>query len=372
MPRRIFGVNESDYINEWLGCLEGDVSVLLFKKGKRMTVKSYSSYNSNARRINIPISLRGKKITSVGPLDHIIYTAYMLILMPFIFLQDLVIFMTPTFFTTITIPFLKLFRKKVYIVCIDPQLVLLNTYRKKRSPLVWIYWKFSRGLEIMSVRMADAVFVVSNYLKKDYDRLNKNVFLTTNGADTEAITKIPPRRISKDFTIVYLGSLDPWRGVDILIDAFKRLEKSDTKLLIIGGGPEESRLREMAKGNKNIVFMGYQEHDIAVSYAKGADLTVIPFRNDPILSSTLSMKPFEAIACGVPIIITNTGEHADLVRSLKAGIVVEPNSIDISKAVDKIIMNKKLHSELKLNVKKASTLVDFRKTRKIYFDMCNM
>ncbi len=369
MKKRIFGINESDYVNEWFGLLKNNVTVLLFKKGRKMSVKAYTSYSeSNVNRIDLPFNLRGGKITTVGPADHVLYTFCLFLLFPLLLLQDLIIFMTPTFFTTLIVPFLKIFGKKVYIVSIDPQLALYNTYQKRKSPVIGLYWRFSRFVELMAIRLADAVFVVSDYQMQDYKKYNKNIFLTTNGADLEAIEKIKPKRIFKDFTIAYLGSFDPWRGVDILVKAFKIVEKKNkAKLLLIGGGSDYEKIKDLAKGSKNIQFMGYTEHGKAISYMKGSDLIVIPFRDDPILRGTLSMKPFESIACGKPIIITNTGQHADIVKNFGAGLVVDANEEKIAEAIIRLMKNKNEYRSIKRAIKKGKNEVDFRRTRDIFY-----
>ncbi|MBI2578446.1 MAG: glycosyltransferase [Candidatus Aenigmarchaeota archaeon] len=369
MKKRIFGVHESDYVNEWLGPLEGKVTVMLFRKGKRMSIKSYTSYSdAHVRKIIIPFPLRGRKITEVGPADHLVYTFTLFLLLPLLLLQDLIIFMTPTFFTALTMPFLKLFGKKVYVVCVDPQTALYHTYQKRKSPLIGLYWMFSRYLEIMAVRTADSVFVVSEHLKKEYSRYNENVFLAMNGADLASIEKIKPKRMWKEFTIAYFGSFDPWRGVDMLVKAFKKVEKKrKSRLLLLGGGSQEASIRGLAGNDKNIHITGYINHDKAIEYLKGSDLTVVPFRDDPILKETLSIKPFEYMACGNPILITNTGQHADVVKSFGSGILVEPNEHDMADAIVKIIDDKKLYKKLKENSMKARKEVDFRKTRQAFY-----
>lgn len=371
MKKRIFGVHESDYVNEWLAPLQGKVTVMLFKKGKRMAIKSYTSYSdAHVRKITIPIHLRGRGVTEVSPLDHVVYTLSLFLLLPLLLVQDAIVFMTPTFFTTLVMPVLKLFRKKIYVVSVDPQLALYNTYERTRSPLVLLYWRFSRYLEIMAVKMADSVFVVSDYLRKDYQRYNKKTFLTMNGADLEKIEEIKPRRMWRNFTIAYFGSFDPWRGVDMLVNAFRNVkEKKKASLLLLGGGSQEPLIRKMAGSDKDIHITGYIEHDKAVSYLKGSDILVVPFRDDPILRGTLSIKPFEYIACGIPIVITDTGQHADLVKQLGVGLVAEPKEEKIAEAILKLMKDKKLYRRLKRNAERSKRDVDFRKTRETFYDM---
>ncbi|GEM_PF-1779323 len=370
--RRVYALQETDYVNEWFGNLNCRVTIPLFKPNNKIpTIKSYVVQpKKTIKTIRIPISLRGRKVTAVGLLDHFIYLMVNFFLLPVSLLHDTVIFFTPTFFTTIILPVFKLLRKNVYIICVDPQLALYYTYKSKGGVLLRFYWKLSNKLEINSVRMADKVFVVSSYLRKKYLKYNKNVVLTPNGADYFSIKKIRARKHDKNFTIAYFGSIDKWRGVDLLVKAFKivKTKNKNVKLLILGGGVEEENIRKMCSDDKNIFISGYIQHKKAISYCKDSDILVAPFRRDPILSRTSSIKVFEYIACGVPIIITKTGEHAKIVGDLGVGLLSKATPQDLAKKISVMINNKKLYMSIKSNLKLKSDIVDFKNTRKPFFE----
>ncbi|MFY0634938.1 MAG: glycosyltransferase [Vannielia sp.] len=61
-------------------------------------------------------------------------------------------------------------------------------------------------------------------------------------------------------TIGAIGRLDPQKGFDTLIAAFRAVERPDLALHIYGEGPEEGRLRALAEGDPRITFKGFAPH----------------------------------------------------------------------------------------------------------------
>lgn len=364
--KRIFAMQEATYVNEWFGMLQNKLTILLFKENPRMiTIKSYKPLREDhVSKILIPFKMIGRGTTETRLPYHFIYTIASFLLLPLILLHSASVFVTPSFFYTMIIPILKLFRKRIYLIVVDPQDVLYRTYRERGSFLVGLYWKFSRAMELMAVRSATKIFAVSQYLVDECKKYNTNVFLTPNGADTDSISKIKPKRMFKEFTIAYFGSFDEWRGVDMLIEAFKKLRNRRFKLLLLGGGSQEQDLRKLAKGDKNIYISGYIDHDEAIAYCKGADILVIPFRETPILRKTSSIKTFEYIACGVPIVATDTGEHAEWISKLGCGKIAKPTAGSIATVLSKLAENKEEYLQLSKNCKDAVEKVDYRNLRK--------
>ena len=370
---KIMALQETNYVNEWIGLLKGHnvKAVLIRPNPKLMSIKSYHSYDESfVQKIYLPFKARGRKIASVGIFEHFFYTLFAFMLLPVALMQDVIIFVVPSYFHTIIIPFLKLFGKKIYIIVIDPQEVLKETAEKNK--LFKIYFKLATFLEHLAIRKADKVFVVSMYLKNNYSGLNENVYYAPSGTDTEYISKIRPKRMFKMTTIAYLGSFDFYRGVDILVNAFKKIErKYRIKLVLLGGGKEEKNIIRLSENSKNIYISGFLQHQKALSICKSSDILVIPFRNSPILFKTFSLKTFEYIALGIPIIVTNTGEHAKLVKNLKCGIVTEPNPESISKAIENLLSNKKLYNTIKKNCQMNRNLVDYKITRNKFLEAFN-
>lgn len=373
--KKIFALQETTYVNEWLGMLSDYrvTSLFLRENKKLLAIRSYSSYpEGHVKKIYLPFAVRGKKVASVGPLDHLLYMLSCFLLLPLMLFYDAVIFVVPTFLTTAIMPILKIFRKKIYVISLDPQDVLLETYKKNKKPHVWIYVKISCFLEKLAMRNATKVFTVSNYLKDQYSKYNDSIYVTPNGADCSRIEKIEKNRLFSGFTITYFGSLDKWRGVDMLADAFIKLRNSKTgkkakvKLVLLGGGPEEDTLRKRFANDKDVYISGFIDHSTAAAYCKGSDVLVAPFRETPVLRRTFSIKPSEYVACGVPVVVTDTGEHANLIKSLEAGVITGPDAGSIARGLEMLIKNKKLYAKLKENCAKNKQNVDYTVMRQSF------
>lgn len=128
-----------------------------------------------------------------------------------------------------------------------------------------------------------------------------------------------------DKTLPCLGTvarLSPEKGVHFLIQGFKGLlDKIDARLLIVGDGAERLRLEQMAEElgiQKKVIFTGYVDNPF--KYIKKMDVFILPSLWEGFPNVLL-----EAMACGVPVIATNSaGGIKEAVRNRINGLVIEP------------------------------------------------
>ena len=133
-------------------------------------------------------------------------------------------------------------------------------------------------------------------------------------------------------TIVSLTRLMPQKRIDILIRAFARMGDPNRQLTIVGDGPERSRLEALAQmlGIADRVSMpGFMEDPMPV--LRGADLLA--------LSSDYEGLPavvFEALACNVPVVTTNSFEAAcSVLDGVPRSAVVPLGDVDaLARAMD--------------------------------------
>jgi glycosyltransferase involved in cell wall biosynthesis len=98
--------------------------------------------------------------------------------------------------------------------------------------------------------------------------------------------------------LLYIGRLAPEKNIDKLIKMFKSI--NNYKLFIIGYGPEESKLKELAKDNNNIIFLGKKDHGILPYYYQIARAHITLSE-----SETFGLTLLESLSCGTPIIYSN-------------------------------------------------------------------
>jgi glycosyltransferase involved in cell wall biosynthesis len=113
----------------------------------------------------------------------------------------------------------------------------------------------------------------------------------------------PPVEISRfrlenkkeDFFLI-VSSLVPYKKINLAIEAFDRL---GYPLRIIGSGPEEKKLRAMAKAN--IEFMGWQPDEVVAKSYSACRALIFPGEED------FGIVPLEAMGCGKPVIAYGKG-----------------------------------------------------------------
>ena len=143
-----------------------------------------------------------------------------------------------------------------------------------------------------------------------------------NGVDT---SKYKPLKVSRKFLLKYdinandkivgiVAGLRPVKNHSMLIKAMRIVvdKVKNAKLVIVGDGPERSRLEKLVselKMEKNVVFLG-NRFDTVKLY-NSFDVNVLCS-----FSECFSMTLLEAMACGVPCIATNVGGNPELVNNL--------------------------------------------------------
>lgn len=126
-------------------------------------------------------------------------------------------------------------------------------------------------------------------------------------------------------TLLFAGRLSPLKKADIAILSLRELRRSDpaTRLLIVGDGPERSRLVhlvEKADLDQKVCFAG-QVQDLRPFFCL-ADVLL-----HPSVHEVQPLTIMEAMACGVPVIAANVGGVSELIENGRTGFLVAPNSV---------------------------------------------
>ncbi|MFC1992706.1 glycosyltransferase [Chloroflexota bacterium] len=132
-----------------------------------------------------------------------------------------------------------------------------------------------------------------------------------------------------DKIILFVGRIDPLKGIDKLVKAIPYLQNiQGLRLVIIGGGehsqPEIEKLQELA-GNLNIqdsvAFPGLVKHDQLPYFYSAADACVIPSYYE-----SFGLVALESLACGTPVVATDVGNLKSIIRQGETGYVVTDNA----------------------------------------------
>jgi D-inositol-3-phosphate glycosyltransferase len=196
------------------------------------------------------------------------------------------------------------------------------------------------------------------------------IFITSPGVDHDIFfkkDKIQSRkqiRIStRQKMILFVGRIDPNKGVNILLDAVYHLTKlnpefeKNYKVLLIGGDITNRdfwRQDEVIRIKNNIIskklsccvkFIGSKPHDELAKYYSAADLVVLPS-----LHETFGLVMLEAMACGASIIASRVGGLKYLVKDRYNGRFFESNDyLDLAKIIWELLNDNEQRLRLSQN-----------------------
>lgn len=134
--------------------------------------------------------------------------------------------------------------------------------------------------------------------------------------------------------VLVVSRLHPKKGLDQLIDAFHGFENRRWRLVLAGDGPSDyvAFLKAKARGSERIVFTGWVEGKQKEALMRGASLFALPSRQE-----NFGLSVVEAMACGVPVLVTPGVNLAREIESAEAGWLV--NLKDLSNELAAVIGN---------------------------------
>jgi len=180
---------------------------------------------------------------------------------------------------------------------------------------------------------AGAVVANSRGLKELFDShySDLNAAVIPNGIEIEEYT--PKESANPVLKIVCVARLIPRKGVHLLLDACKQLsgKKHLFEAHIIGEGPEMSNLQQQAETldiKKNTFFHGRLERDEITRLLPMFDVFALPSYAEGMPNAAL-----EAMACGLPLILSNTGGAQELVKN-NGKIITKGNANALAEAIE--------------------------------------
>ena len=182
---------------------------------------------------------------------------------------------------------------------------------------------------------SDAIVVSTEHEKQDilglYGSSPQRIQVIPAGVDLdlfEPVERPAARRslgLNGQRTILYVGRVQPLKGLDILLNAVAMLEdRADVRLLIVGGRPGEDSEMERLKtlsgelGISEIVtFTGAVAQAQLPDYYSAADVFVLPSHYE-----SFGLAALEAMACGTPVVASRVGGLTSVVDDGKTGYLI--------------------------------------------------
>ncbi len=223
-------------------------------------------------------------------------------------------------------------RRPFYLDCDDDE-VTSNHLAQPWQRAVFAFWQW------LLVKLAKGVTVNTRYRAEIVGRQRgREPIYVPNGVDQFRFRSQEPANIealrsalglSGYRIIVYIGTLAVHNHpVHLLIDAFVQLAQSTSNvaLLLVGGGEDTERLRQLAADSHigaPIVFTGHVPPEDVPMYLALAYVSVDPVFDDEVARSRCPLKIFESMAMGIPVVAGDVGDRRDILAQGRAGVLVE-------------------------------------------------
>jgi glycosyltransferase involved in cell wall biosynthesis len=166
---------------------------------------------------------------------------------------------------------------------------------------------------------------------------------------TEAANSVPAPAAGCP-VIGYVGRLVAAKGVDVLLRALAGLRAADWRCDIIGDGPARPALAALAAElglTARVRFLGYVAHGEVFRNFRGLAMLVVPSRTMPNWREQFGRVIIEALAAGVPVIGSDSGEIPVLIGKLGGGLVVPENAPPaLAAAIDRLLADPALRVAL--------------------------
>lgn len=194
-------------------------------------------------------------------------------------------------------------------------------------------------LERMAIRRADLV-VSAGWLLGAHRRktTGRDVLVIPNGVDPQRFAPTHTRDAHPP-TLVYVGNLAHYSGVDLAIEALPLIRKTvvDARLLVVGDGdaPYSDGLRRLAEArgvSTSVEFRGRIPYDAVPAVLAESDIGLATFRDTPLGAYAFPLKVIEYFAAGLPVLCTRGSEGEEILRRHPAGRAVTFTATDFAAA----------------------------------------
>jgi len=201
-----------------------------------------------------------------------------------------------------------------------------------------------RALEHVGLRRAAAVIVTTEELRQHVASmaLPDRIHLIPNGVDLRRFA--PVERRTGQGRVLYIGRLSEEKNLSALVEAAASLRtRVPSRLVMIGAGPLRDTLAAEARAaGVPAEFPGVVDHRLIPGWLRDADAFVLPSFTEGHPKALI-----EAMAAGVPAIVSDCAGNRAIVKSADAGLLFDPRRpADLAAQLERVLTDDALASEL--------------------------
>lgn len=193
--------------------------------------------------------------------------------------------------------------------------------------------KMSKNVDYIT---APSEYMLNTYRDSDYF-VNVNYKKIPNALECSldiikknALYKKKQIKSNEKIKYLYIGRLDSDKGIDILLEAFCRIENSNIELHIAGRGKLEQKIYSLCKKDLRIKYYGFVQGEEKEEFFKNGNVLIFPTK----LQESFGLVILEAYQRGIPVIACDIGAIPELVNHERTGLLIRPYNVnDIVKSI---------------------------------------
>ena len=224
----------------------------------------------------------------------------------------------------------------------------------------------SRALETHCMQAADLVVTLGEAMRDEITGRGidpANVLIVPNGVSKEFLRPLPDPAALKsqlgikdgEYVVGLVSSLVAHEGIGTLLAAVKILGDRGvrTRALIVGDGPDRGTLqRHAAQLGLDAIFTGRVPMAKVRDYHAVLDVFVVPRTPDRVCQLVTPLKPVEAMASGLPVVVSGVRALGEIVQDKVTGLLFPPLDAEaLADALQLLLGNPELRRELGANAK---------------------
>jgi glycosyltransferase involved in cell wall biosynthesis len=224
----------------------------------------------------------------------------------------------------------------------------------------------SRALETHCMQAADLVVTLGEAMRDEIAGRGidpANILIVPNGVSSEFLQPLPDPAALKsqlgiddgEHVVGLVSSLVAHEGIGTLLAAVKILGDRGvrTRALIVGDGPERGTLeRHAAQLGLDAIFTGRVPMAKVRDYHAVLDVFVVPRTPDRVCQLVTPLKPVEAMASGLPVVVSGVRALGEIVQDKVTGLLFPPLDAEaLADALQLLLGNPELRRELGANAK---------------------
>ncbi|MXR41849.1 glycosyltransferase [Halobaculum sp. WSA2] len=218
----------------------------------------------------------------------------------------------------------------------------------------WLGHKLLLGFSDITITLSEPL---CQSIAESFGISEDEIYIVPLGVDPDVF--VPQTKENKDnFTIVYVGSIKAHRGIEFVFKGLNQLSKQTQERInveLFGPVVEDyaAEIEELANvGAYSVTWHGLIPHEDVPYKVGNCDCAVSPLPPHEGFNVSSPAKIYEYLALGLPIIATRITPHQRILEHEHDALFVEPDDTqEMSEAIERLISNERLRSELGMNAR---------------------